>query len=50
MTLSVVTAHIGSCPVEEVGALAGLILLPLLVLTAVVLVVRRSDRRTAQDR
>ena len=50
MTLSIVTAHIGSLPVEEVGALAGLLLLPVLVLTAVVLVVRRLDRRAAQDR
>lgn len=50
MTVLTVTAHIGSLPVEEVGALAGLVLLPVLVLTAVVLVVRRSDRRAAQDR
>ena len=50
MTLSLVSAHLGGLPGEEVGALAGLVLLPVLVLTAVVLVVRRSDRRAAQDR
>jgi len=41
---------VGERAVDDAGDLAGLLLLPLLVLTAVVLVVRRSDRRTAQDR
>ncbi|MDQ3663848.1 MAG: hypothetical protein M3353_04215 [Actinomycetota bacterium] len=50
MTLSTVTAHVGASPVEEIGALAGLVLFPVLVLTAVVLVVRRLDRRAAQGR